>query len=497
MITAVSFFAALLLLIGLIYLWQPADARTKGVLRVRLSDLWRWDGAVDRGPYVLIGATGFAVKHNLDRVIASFVFHRPWGLFNYWIPPTKAMHITLLPEQDAKFLATMLVVALPFVWVGVVLTLRRLRGAGLPVWLVGAFFLPVLNLAFFLILSLIPSQGDRAIETQQPQGWRDFLDKVIPEHAIGSAAMAQLLTVPVALAAVAVGASGLGVYGWGLFVALPFWVGLASVLLYGHRRPRSFGGCMLVSALSMVLLGAALIALAFEGVICLAMAFPIGLTLACIGGSIGYIIQNRPWAKAQAPSMMLVLLLMAPAFMGAEYVSAERPPALEVRTAIDIQASPNEVWRRLISFPRLPEPQDWLFRLGVAYPMQASIQGQGVGAVRECLFSTGTFVERIDAWEENKRLQFSITSQPLVMRELSPYREIHPRHLDGYLQPQQAEFVLMPLPGGGTRLEGVSRYSNNMWPAGYWQLWSDQIVHRVHRRVFEHIKRLAEAAPSN
>jgi hypothetical protein len=252
---------------------------------------------------------------------------------------------------------------------------------------------------------------------------------------------------------------------------------------------------MLVSALSMVFLGAALIALAFEGFICLVMAFPIGLTLACIGGSIGYVIQNRPWAKAQAPSMMLVVLLLVPVFMGAESVTPEKPPMLEVRTAIDIHADAAQVWRRLVSFPRLPEPQDWLFRLGVAYPMQASIHGQGVGALRECLFSTGTFVERIDAWEENKRLSFSIASKPLVMRELSPYREIHPRHLDGYLQPEQAEFVLTPLPGGGTRLEGISRYSNNMWPAGYWQLWSDRIVHRVHRRVFEHIKRLAETDP--
>jgi hypothetical protein len=32
-----------------------------------------------------------------------------------------------------------------------------------------------------------------------------------------------------------------------------------------------------------------------------------------------------------------------------------------------------------------------------------------------------------------------------------------------------------------------------MRPAGYWRLWCDAIVHRIHLRVLRHIKRLAEA----
>jgi hypothetical protein len=32
-----------------------------------------------------------------------------------------------------------------------------------------------------------------------------------------------------------------------------------------------------------------------------------------------------------------------------------------------------------------------------------------------------------------------------------------------------------------------------MWPAEYWQLWSDAIIHRIHLRVLKQIKRLAEA----
>jgi hypothetical protein len=126
-------------------------------MKIRFSDLWRWDGTIDRGPYAIIGLLGFAIKHNLDRIIATVVFHRKWNFFNYWIPLGQAVRITSLSHQDSVFLATMLVLALPFIWVGVVLTLRRLRSAGLPLWQVAFFFLPLVNLVFFLVLSILKS----------------------------------------------------------------------------------------------------------------------------------------------------------------------------------------------------------------------------------------------------------------------------------------------------------------------------------------------------
>ena len=32
-----------------------------------------------------------------------------------------------------------------------------------------------------------------------------------------------------------------------------------------------------------------------------------------------------------------------------------------------------------------------------------------------------------------------------------------------------------------------------MWPGEYWRLYTDAIVHTIHRRVFEHVKHLSEA----
>jgi hypothetical protein len=32
-----------------------------------------------------------------------------------------------------------------------------------------------------------------------------------------------------------------------------------------------------------------------------------------------------------------------------------------------------------------------------------------------------------------------------------------------------------------------------LWPAGYWRLWSDELIHRIHMRVLKHIKAEAES----
>src|ERR1700683_5439381 len=125
---------------------------------MKFSDLWSPEGTIDRGPYALVGLVGFAIKHNLDRALATFVFQRQWGLFNYWIPLDQAVRITSLAPADRTFLLSMLVLSLPFIWVGVVLTMRRLRAAGLPAWLVVLFFAPYLNLLFFVILCIYPSK---------------------------------------------------------------------------------------------------------------------------------------------------------------------------------------------------------------------------------------------------------------------------------------------------------------------------------------------------
>jgi hypothetical protein len=461
---------------------------------MKFSDLWSSEGTIDRGPYAFVGLVGFAIKHNLDRALATFAFHRKWGLFNYWIPLDQAVRVTSLVPTDRTFLLSMLVLSLPFIWVGVVLTMRRLRATGLPPWLVVLFFAPYLNLLFFVILCIYPSRRTDDMQRSLRTGGNRALKRIIPDSNWGSAAMALVISSLIGAAATVLSVNVLAIYGWGLFVALPFCLGFFSVVLYGYHRPRSLRSCLAVASLSVVLLGLLLLGLAVEGAICLVMAAPIGLILALMGGSMGYLIQQRHWDHLQTRATFSALLLFVPFLMGTEALKPQPPPLLQVTTQIEINAPPEAVWQFLTSFPPLPPPTEWPFRVGIAYPIQSTLRGSGLGAQRECQFSSGKFIEPIQVWQKNERLVFVISGEPLVMEELSPYGHIHTRHVDGgYFQAQDAEFVLTRLPSGRTQLTGTSHYRNQMWPVFYWQLWSNAIVHQIHLRVFQHIKRLAEA----
>jgi len=66
--------------------------------------------------------------------------------------------------------------------------------------------------------------------------------------------------------------------------------------------------------------------------------------------------------------------------------------------------------------------------------------------------------------------------------------------VDGYFVSRRGQFLLEPLPGGRTRLEGTTWYTHDLFPTVYWGLWSDAIIHRIHGRVLRHVQRLAEEA---
>jgi hypothetical protein len=78
------------------------------------------------------------------------------------------------------------------------------------------------------------------------------------------------------------------------------------------------------------------------------------------------------------------------------------------------------------------------------------------------------------------------------MEEWTPYHAVHPPHLQGFLISKGGEFHLVPLPGNRTRVEATTWYHHSMWPASYWQLWSDAVIHRIHLRVLQHIAQSAE-----
>ena len=284
---------------------------------------------------------------------------------------------------------------------------------------------------------------------------------------------------------------GFELYGATLFIGAPLLIGMTmgmAIMGAGTARGASFVALLVVGLLFTVmwLVGA-------EGLICLAMAFPITVPFAILGAHIGRSLsltaapRSGQGGSSVAVMAWMILLLLIPVER-----ALVAPSERVVMTAVEIDASPEVVWRHVVAFPDIDEPAGWLFDLGIASPVGAHIEGRGEGAVRYCRFSTGDFVEPITVWDPPRRLAFDVTEQPPPMRELSLWAGISPPHLDDFMLSRRGEFRLIPLPDGRTRLEGRTWYALDIHPVTMWAPWSDALIHAIHGRVLRHIRGLCE-----
>lgn len=274
-----------------------------------------------------------------------------------------------------------------------------------------------------------------------------------------------------------------GVYGFLLFAFLPIALGGFGAWIVDAKTD---GRALLAGVVAAGLGSLLFLLIGWEGAICIFMAAPIILPLGGVGGFVVWTFALRKQTTKRA-----ALLLFLPPLTLAWDLNASNP-VFEVRTAIEIEAPAEEVWKNVVSFSDLPEPDEWFFKAGLAYPKRARIEGSGVEAIRYCEFSTGPFVEPIEVWDEPRLLRFRVTSNPPPMEEWSPYRKVTPRHLHGYLVSRNGQFKLTPLSGNRTLLEGTTWYQHGLRPVQYWRWWSDAVIHRIHLRVLNHIKKLSE-----
>jgi hypothetical protein len=283
-----------------------------------------------------------------------------------------------------------------------------------------------------------------------------------------------------------------GYFGLAVFAGLPFATGVSSGVIL-RRAGGTFGQAI---GASMTLIGTVVVILcacAMEGIVCVVMAAPLGAILAFLGVTAGFFLARTKAADGTLQSAAWLAIVALVALEG-----WNPPAALEdsTTTEIVIDAPAARVWAQLHDIRDLPKTKNLLFQFGVAHPIGTVTDGQGVGAARLCQLSTGDMPEIITVWKPGQELRFKVLSTPPSMRELGFFgRTIDSAHLHSAYASLEGGFKLVSLPGGRTRLVGESRYLLNIAPAAYWNLWTKEIVHSVHRRVLEHVKTQAERSP--
>ncbi len=462
-------------------------------MNAALSMFFTWQGKLSRRPYLIWGLCLFTVKYLLDRAVTLFAFHKPWYIWNYFVQVDFRSPLQLSSEEQMHSLV-LIMLALPFILLGLMLCVRRLRDAGINPFYAGLFFLPYLNLIFFIVLASLPPLSEQTTLAREESKTRlqQYLSALIPKSKWANAALAVGLAACICVLFAILSFRTLGEYGWGLFVGTPFFLGFSSTLLFNYHEQHSLSENIGVATASVVLFAGLLVLFAMEGVFCLLMAFPIGWALAIIGATFANLIVKNGISRNTNPLLLLHVGMLIPSLLLLESTDEKALQVNSVTTSVIVNAPPKVVWNELVSFGTITEEPTLLLRTGVAYPIRARLEGQGVGAVRYCEFTTGAFVEPITIWQPPYHLAFGVLHQPPPLIETTFYDDLHLPHLEGYFQSKRGEFRLTQMQDGKTLLQGTTWYTLRMTPTFYWQIWSDMLLHAIHGRVLNHIRIQAE-----
>jgi uncharacterized membrane protein YhaH (DUF805 family) len=438
-------------------------------------------GDIGRAAYVLSSLAAFLIQH----VFAWAVLVArglPFGFSaEFWLIPARFLGSRLGFQPDWVVLVGLLLMLLSN-WVLIALAYRRMRTTGHDEGWVLLAAVPCLQLLLLLGLG-----GATAVSQD--------IEPVASGQGANKRAMALglLSGVALCLGAVAVSTLVFHVYGYSLFVFAPIVIG-ASVAIIANRSVEVGAGKTIGLVMATLGLGAlALMAFAFEGFICILMASPLIAFMGLVGALVGVAISRGRRNRGRGRYDTLKCIVLLPLALLGEFLF--RPAAdFESVESIVIDASAQEVWDSVVHMNPIPDAPVAPFRWGLAYPLRGEINGEGVGAVRRGVFSTGVAYERVVVWEPERRLSFIVLSDPPSMHELSPYKHVNAPHGQSYFRTRDARFTITPLAKGRTRLTLATHHDLDLDPALYWLPMAQWAVHANKVRVLRHFRQQAEAA---
>src|SRR5262249_30432707 len=176
-----------------------------------------------------------------DELLMSAATGKPWPVLAYLVP-SLILRDKALGPQPGWVLAAMAMATLPFLWIGVTMSVRRAADAGLSPWIGTAFVIPLVNYVLMVMLAVVPSAVPERVRWRAAVG--PYRAPQPPEpRGIGDALRSALVGTVVAtgfgLGMVALSVYVFRLYGAALFFATPFLMGMTSALLYNRHARRS------------------------------------------------------------------------------------------------------------------------------------------------------------------------------------------------------------------------------------------------------------------
>jgi hypothetical protein len=283
----------------------------------------------------------------------------------------------------------------------------------------------------------------------------------------------------------------------GFMFFLPFAIGFITIFVIERRRAQNVWVWFLLPWIPVIAGELASVAFFWEGWICVVMFTPIALVASTLGGTAAGLIAHYGRSRRSKDATLVCVMCLPLLISSFEPQFLSQRDLRSVESIIDIHAPAAAVWRNIERVPRIHPSElqsSWSHAIGFPNPVEATLSEAAVGGVRHATFEGGVlFIETIDMWEPERRLGFSIRAQT---------EQIPPTTLDEHVtvggrffDVLHGEYILEPLPNGGTRLHLVSQHRVSTDFNWYAHLWTDAVMRDLQKRILLVVRNRSQSTP--
>lgn len=253
-------------------------------------------------------------------------------------------------------------------------------------------------------------------------------------------------------------------------------------------------------SVTMFLIGT--LVLMLEGLICVVMMAPVAWVMATLGALATLAPYRRPrppnpgdHEDPPTPRKHHLAVLLLPLAVGLVEGRFELPwEVRHVHSRIDIDAPAARVWDEIVRVPTITEAErrsSWVHAMGFPHPLEATIDGEGVGATRHASFVGGIlFEEVVTEWEPRSLLSFSIDvdAESIPTTTLDEHVVVGGRYFDTL----EGTYRIEPHDSGGVTLHLSSRHRLSTPFNAYAGLWTDGIMAGIQEEILHVVRARAE-----
>jgi hypothetical protein len=239
---------------------------------------------------------------------------------------------------------------------------------------------------------------------------------------------------------------------------LPMGIGALTVALASESWRSSWSYAVFAPWVACGLLGVAVLILAMEAWICVAMGLPIFFVMSSLGG-----VLMRWWftrKQGGGHSSFLGMLLLMPLLFSPLEAQWQSPTIVrEVKSAVLVAAPAEVVWAEFVTVPKIqPEEEHfaWFQAAGLPHPVEARLDQPGIDGVRYASYDNGMkVIEPVQVWELYERYRFGV----LLDHENSQRTPLWSDVAGEHLQVEWVEYQIEPISSELVRLHLTSRYA--------------------------------------